>query len=294
MSKIPKDVDDLMWLAAESGNPQAVRDFGNRFPHLRGELLKRVQMVSEFKKAGSRGPASPVFRSEAPRGRMPSRNAMTLAFSAIAAAAGILVVFGAMILFRPKLSPPPSMGQTVVTGASTSGGVVYRGAAPQAGQSAPVDPPRAAGGQIYPQSPPGSGSPPNGYPNAGSGSVPALGTAPSASGSTPISIALKGADLRTAMQLLSLQAKLKIQLAPGMMNPEVDFQYQDTSPDAILQDMGRKYGFTSLYQGDDFYILVPVRDSGGKGTDGGPGTGTNPDTNGIKSVKVNESPTRRH
>ena len=49
--RIAPDVDKLMWTLAESGQPLAVEDFQGRFPELKVELSRRVQLMQDLRNA---------------------------------------------------------------------------------------------------------------------------------------------------------------------------------------------------------------------------------------------------
>lgn len=265
MSRIPKDVDDLMWSVAESGDSQAVKEFGNRFPHLRGELLKRLQMVGQLKRSGiDADRPTPAMSKKAPSGSLPPSSQIAVAYAIGGAALACLVVIGIFILIRPKIGPPtpppavpylggntqpmpvrsdPNPGRIEPPGTTRT---VPPATSPVSGQAVGTN--GTALGQVPPPS--DSSVPPNS--SAAGGALDRR--------DIPISITLRQADLKLAMQMLGLQAKLKIQLAPGMMDPKVDFDYHDATPRQIIEDMGARYGFSGLYQGGDWYVLVPVRE----------------------------------
>ena len=50
-NQIPADIDALMWSVAESGDAQAIEEFGVRHSQHRLELLKRMDMVRQLKGA---------------------------------------------------------------------------------------------------------------------------------------------------------------------------------------------------------------------------------------------------
>src|SRR5579862_4878624 len=64
MRGVPPEVDQLMWAVSENPEPQAISEFGERYPHLRAELMHRVNMVRSLRNEVR--PASQV-RQERPQ-----------------------------------------------------------------------------------------------------------------------------------------------------------------------------------------------------------------------------------
>ena len=46
---IPREIDELMWTIAEGTDHSAIEAFGDRYPNLREELLRRIRTVNALK-----------------------------------------------------------------------------------------------------------------------------------------------------------------------------------------------------------------------------------------------------
>jgi hypothetical protein len=75
---------------------------------------------------------------------------------------------------------------------------------------------------------------------------------------TTISYHVERADLITILKELSQQGGLSMELAPGMQNPEIRVDYDQKSIIDILQDLGKKYGFTPYLEGNGQLLVVPA------------------------------------
>src|SRR6187431_1738015 len=104
-----------MWLVAEAADQKAVEDFESRFPHLRYELAKRIEMVRNLRASGKqvRSEGSiPQFRRPvsvaSPFGPRLRWSIAALALSALA--------FGSFFATRALIPPkaPPSVDTPLV------------------------------------------------------------------------------------------------------------------------------------------------------------------------------------
>ena len=96
MNRVPNEVDELMWGVAESADPEAIAQFGARYPDCRIELARRIAMVESLKSAGKRAAAGmtpPSFEPRTPQ-VVPLRPGMWLA----AAVALVGLAYGSYVV----------------------------------------------------------------------------------------------------------------------------------------------------------------------------------------------------
>ncbi|MBI3722315.1 MAG: hypothetical protein HY248_07145 [Fimbriimonas ginsengisoli] len=78
-----------------------------------------------------------------------------------------------------------------------------------------------------------------------------------------MTIHVVSASMQSVLEAISSHALLDLFIAPGTPNPDIRVDYIDMSPMAILQDMGKRFGFTALEEGSDTVLIVPAIDGGG-------------------------------
>lgn len=280
MSKIPPDVNELMWMIAESNNSQSIREFGLRFPELRAELVDRIRIINEFK--GAKTPArqdKPVQFTKGAHRAAKNDVSWQLIASTCAVLALALTGLGYVLLAGKQANRDSgdTMSSVVVPQSQKppqNGGVVYK---PElSGSSGPQSSPsnqNSPGIQTYPSAQSNgnwaNGSDPN--------HVGALGTGPQGTDvPKPITVVIKNAKLSDALTIIAAQANIKIQIAPGLKDPPVSIDYQQTLPQDILNSLGNQYGFTPFYQGNGLYVIIPAREKGNPGPTSGGADGLTP------------------
>jgi hypothetical protein len=260
VKKIPSDVERLMWLVAEDRDPRAIADFEARFPDLRFELSKRISMVNGLKKAGRAVPPHDIPRF-VPRFAQPApvRNRSLYVGIAFAVCALSFGAYSALSYFnRPSL---PAVQVPLVN----------------------TEPPRGVSPQIEPDSKGQPGSTDSGSKNPDP--VPEAGPAVAEADplEKPITLNVERAPLEAAIELICMKAGLKYEPAPGMPQVEVTMSYTDMPARSVLDDLGRKYGFTALAQERGKILLIPVRPDGEQPTSGTAPTDGN--SSGMKEVR---------
>lgn len=233
--RIAPDVEKLMWMVADSADPQAIADFESRFPELRYELSKRIDMVRELKSSRRLGKSpgqTPHFRPSPAPSPSGTRWKLALAFAALSALA-----FGSFFVTRSyfgfaKQSEPTT---TIVR------------------QSPPTTTPSVVSPKPVPQVQP---TPPP--------------STDSHAEETPSSLApwdrlqtirFEKIPLQDALRAIAAQSGLKLEIAPGMPNPLIKSDYRGMTGLEILADMGPQFGFTAFHQGEGQVIVIPARDS---------------------------------
>ena len=226
---IPPELDDLMWTLAESGNDQAIDEFGDRYPQYRGALTKRIETVRGLKGAKKPLEPKPVAARFVPKEKIApdtSRWAMNVAI-----ALGLLAVAAISFLVTALLNPEPKPEPSVETPApvhSTVSEPKTSTPEPKLPASVPV--------------------------------VPEATDAKSDLASTKrISLSIKGAQLKTIFLLIEKESKIRVIAPDSMQDATVDAVYKDMSPMEILTLMGEAFNFTALDQHDGSIVIIPVK-----------------------------------
>lgn len=237
MTKIPTDVERLMWLVAESDDPQAVKDFESRFPAFAPELARRRMMVSNLKSAGShRTPPSriPAFAPSEVAHRAPSRTLWITGGLALAALA-----FATYSVSRYSNNPKPALPPVERVNITT----------PTVPETNVYTPPKST-------------------------VEPSLDPAPTKVDPVPYRSAdqeprrdlrLSNISLEAALRMIGQAAGYQVQIAPGFKDQQVSVDFSGATTTEMLRDLGTRYGFTPFDQGDGTIIIVPAVDSGPPG-----------------------------
>ena len=240
MSQAPPEIEALIWSIAESGDARAIAEFETRFPEHRLELLRRVNAVEELRKAKGKAPAQRSVFVPSPV-KTPLFRFGKFGLGAIALGGVAFASYWASSHFSgtPSSMPPP-------------GPVVHAVSPPHLDDldSSPRnDRPRierSEEGSPIPANP--SPIPPTRLP------TPA---------EKPITMHVERANLLTLLDGLAQQAGWDLEVAPGCPDPEVRVDYDEVPPTQILQDMGRRFGFSAFDEGTHKILIVPARDGSG-------------------------------
>lgn len=229
MNKIPAELDALLWSVVDSGDPQAIEEFGERYPHLRAEAGKRLALVRNFK--GSRPSVGVPDRHFAAYPQKQARPSMRFGWALAAVGCAALVFASAKVAMdmANKTEPLPKVEPIVVQdpllskdGVTVDRRYIY--------VDAPKDPERV---------------------NALGG--PALYEIPADFGSD-------GQDIVSTLQILAAKFGIKIEIAPNMPKLEVSVSYAQLTPLEMLRSMGAEYGFTVFEQDKGHVLIVPEID----------------------------------
>ena len=244
MSKIPSDVERLMWLVSESNDPQAVKDFEARFPQFAAELAKRRRMVSDLKGAKSTASTEsdripsftprPIPSSPAPRGVwiVGSLAAVALAFASYS--------IGVWATKEPPKLPPVERVETGM---------------PTVPKTNVYDPPtEMRPNQVTPQ--PTAPQP--------------INPAPPANREPLRTLKLSNTSLEAALKMIGEMAGYRVEIAPGFKDQQVSIDYTDVTTSNMVRDLGIRYGLTAFDQGEGTLIIVPATDSTGPTGDPAP------------------------
>jgi len=229
--KISPEVDRLMWLVAEENNSKAIEDFGNRFPDLRVELVRRLEMVRSLRGAGNkvRTLEVPAFRPKL----VPSapRVSYRLAFAAAAVAFAAIglgtyaLVSNSGRLQAPRIQPIPTEMPTMPPAVTYNEHLP----APQ-----PTQTPLVPQNQV-----------PNDIPDY----------------MQPQNFEFHGTKLAMALRMIATAGHFQIEIGPGLPDIEVSSNYGQVTPVEALKRLGEEFGFTAFAQEKGRVLIIPVKDA---------------------------------
>jgi len=231
-SKIPQHMDDLMWLIADQPDPAAIESFERRYPELRSELLKRINMVHEMKGAKGMEVPVPAFQPTIAAGSLRRRVwPVVLASSALACLALASFWVTDRLLHGGDLpgvntAKRPAVGKFEPEKESTT-----------------VKLPAEA--EVIP-APPTVEKPAN--------------VEFSKPENSRITVKLKDVPLSMAISVIASESGLHIELAPGFPDTSVTIDFSGQPAIQVLEAMGVEYGFTPLSQEAGSVLLVPAKD----------------------------------
>ena len=235
MRRPPPEIDRLMWALSENPNPQAMDEFGVRYPEWRSELLHRVGMVRGLRQSGTAKSAPkgaiPKFQLREPPRAIPARPLTffgAVALCALAAASYVAVSNGSAQPPKQPLVPPvdlePLKQQTVVKS-----------------NGSPTPPPQQNDQQAAP--PRSTAEQPPMY-------------------LKPRDLEVKGATIRDALHLITNGTGIHLVIGPGFADQVVTLDYRNKNTLEMLMDMADRYAFTVSDEGDGTYLVIPVADTG--------------------------------
>lgn len=234
--RIAPDVEQMMWMVAESADPQAVADFESRFPALRYELSKRIDMVRKLKASGKAVSTSGSIPRFIPRPQAQNPGAMRARWS-VAVVALSALAFGSFYGTKLLLDKPLSPKTTNVV--QVSPGTVPK-SPPPVDQTPQVPETQAPAGQGL--------HPPDDEPV----SLPKW--------QAPNSVKFERIGLAMAIRAIAEQCGLTLDMPPDMPNEDIVVHYQNMTGIQMLQDMAPQFGFSVFDQGDGKVLVIPARD----------------------------------
>lgn len=232
MKRIHPDIDRMLWLVAESNDPNAVADFNGRFPEHSLELGKRIAMVRDLKGAGKCVAADAVApRFYAPR-NLPSQ---PLRFRWALGAVALACLGFASYFFASQALSTRSAGKeapAAINEPKPPVTVTYHGPS--------YEPPK-----YDPNSP-----------------TPAQQEIPNYL--KPQTVASAGVTLSEALEIIARTCSLELEVAPGVVEKEVSVNYAGMTGFEMLEDLGPRCGFTSFDEGNGKVLIIPaIEESGG-------------------------------
>ncbi len=249
-SKIPQEIDKLMWSVAEEGSPNALTEFEQRYPEHKFELARRLTMVRELRGA-KKGKSEVAVRAPRFQPRATAQPAVPSWLRAGLIATGVvsLGAFAFVITSMSATVNPPAPAPVIQTGEPKGPEVVYM--PPKQVPAKPVDQPPP----VQPKTEP----------------VEAKDAL-----LLPTDIAVEIAPLQTVLRMVAAAGARRITILEGLGNPDIRVDFRKKAPVEILQELGKEYAFTPYDQGDGSIVIVPARDE--KEPKPETGAGTKPST----------------
>ena len=237
---IPREIDDLMWTIAEGTDPSAIEAFGDRYPNLREELLKRIRTVNALK-SGNRLPKStpvPTFQNTQVRPANWRLVWTTFGFTILA-----LFAFG-IVRYANHTVPNPDVTPVNVSPAKVPDANMQF--EPIRGLN-PMTVPNSGGNSSQNQAtnPPTTIDPPQ-TPETISGGLKTL--------------KLESAPLHTAILLIAEAGNFTVTIASGTPNPTVKLDFEGMEPMDMLKELGQQYAFTPVIDGQRAVLIIPKKD----------------------------------
>lgn len=259
--QVPPELDRTMWILAERNDPKAIEEFGNRFPDLRTELVKRLEMVRSLRgmSDGVRPDRIPEFQLRGPEPVAASPRVIGVGLGLIAAALALGTY--AVVTNRPlpRSVPVPTPISTELP--APTPGVVYSDnlpnntPSPQPVRETPVMPT----------------------------DIPAYAQIQD--------FFFDHTKLAEAVRMIANAAHLRVEIAPGLPDIEITTSYPQVTPVDALKQLGTDYGFTPFAEEDGHVLILPVRDSTQPST--APSPSATPTTSPtMKPVQPSSSPSR--
>jgi hypothetical protein len=234
--KVPREIDELMWVVAEQDDPTTSEQFLERYPEFSDELDQRVKLVSTLRGSRPRRSPSQFVPRENVRRLGPSR----LAVAGVAMLVLVSVTFAtyATVQFvnskRPaqevvdKVQPeiiftPPSFPVPTSTGGNYPDGIEPLG--PNATDTPPV------------QQPSEPWDPYKGK----------------------VTIQSDSMSLADAIEQIAMSAGLDVTIAPGFEDKRIKISFVNQPAIDILTQMGQHFGFSPVKEGTVDILIIPVK-----------------------------------
>lgn len=255
--RIPKDVEQLMWLIAESGDSNAAHEFEHRFPDYRFELMRRMSTVKSLRESKPHEKVSvPAFTMKSG----PASSAKPRAFMVGVFALGLGVfAFGSYAITKQFMPPAEKVPVEVVQ------------------PDVPVTViPKLQGDPSYTQNPPGISTQ---LPGQASGSTAGgQGGQLGPTDEQPLTkrdaskesynqlrdLSIENAPLESVIAMIGQASGLQVEIMPNAnTGPTVDFarlvsvDYRQMSGIDMLRRLGEEYHFTLSPQGPGSFLVIP-------------------------------------
>jgi hypothetical protein len=254
--KIPADVEQLMWLIAESGDSNAAQEFERRFPEFRFDLMRRMSTVKSLKSGKpSESIPVPVFRPGVAAKSTPRwfwMGAFALGLGAMA--------FGSYYSTQHLL--PPKKMEKIVTAPAVTPTATPESKGPP-GSMKMEDVQKVGTQPSFGNHGPGTaGDADVNSSQLGPGDVPAL-TAEDLKDvqkyNKPQDVKVEDADLYSVIRLIASNGGFSVDILPGLENPTISVTYSAKGGVDMLVGLGQKYGFTPIKDGEGKWLIVPAK-----------------------------------
>lgn len=236
--KYPPELDALMWEVAEADSTELMDEFGGRYPEHKAELVRRIQMVRQLK--GSR-PKSATQKTFVPPAAAPKPKPTAGLNWSFVGAGAILLAVGALagVGISALVQKPAPI--TINTPAA---------------QPEPQRPTEEENRRLEEQ----TWINPSGETTAPVQNPPQTAPAPINPVDRLVTVRATNMSLDLVLEAIASQAGVALQAAPGMPDLAIDADYSNLPAIAVLNDLGRNFGFTPMIQSDREVLLIPAVD----------------------------------
>lgn len=232
---VPREIDELMWEIAESHDETIEKQFVARYPMYVAELDMRRKLIGDLK--GSRPTREPAIFVPSAEVRNFGASRLTVAFMAAILVASFGFASYATVRFLTSRNPEAPIVPPTKT---------YEAPPAQFSQT-PIE----AEPQFLPKS--NSEEVVGGEPLSAQQTDPYL---------RKVTLRSEKTTLVDVINEIGAQAGLTITVAPGFVDRTIFIIYEDQPAIGVLNDLGRKYGFTPFEQGNQEILVIPARGSG--------------------------------
>lgn len=226
---IPQELDQWMWTVAESGDADAIEQFGERYPQYRLELANRIQLVAKMKGNRPRSIAAPTMQF-APRAKARPAFSRWAMVGAVCAAISVALAGYTAVQRFSATQPEPLKPNPISTSSFESQPEV------------PVVK-RDTGYHVLPENSPEP--------------IPAP-EIPQLPAERLITVKFEQVRLLAALEAIAAEGNVQLEIAPNMPDIEIGLEYRNQPVDVILNHLGDAHGFRLLVQGKGKYLIVPV------------------------------------
>lgn len=229
MTKLPPEIDRMLWSVAESNDPRAIEEMGDRYPAFRGELAARILMVRSLK--GSRP------SREAPRLALPQPQASPWFMRPVAlvTAGALLASLALATVVTVNSRRAPHLPVVKPINVETPFEAVKK----------PIEPEANNDGLNTPKIKPQDVAP------AQETDLPSVAI---------VTFETDGMSLKEAIQQIARQGGLTVDFAPGLSSERIAATYTGVTVTEALADLGQNFGFTALPEGEKKILIVPAMD----------------------------------
>jgi hypothetical protein len=226
MTRIPHEIDELIWQVADSGDPRARLEFVGRYPQWADELDRRAAFVRRLRSAR---PVGEPGRFDSLGHRALARRSGAWPWAAVALA--VVALAAASIILMKVTTTPTTPWQQAPETLRAVPEVTLDLRPHRAGSDARQDARISEPEERRPQE--------------------------------PAAKAARGPSLVRALRDLAKQSGLRLEFAPGFEDLQIRIEVRYTDHHEALRRLGREFGFTALEQTEGSFLLVPAVDAGG-------------------------------
>jgi len=244
--RVPREIDELMWVVAETGDPETNEQFLERYPEFAGELDQRVKMVSNLRGSRPRKSPSQFVPRENVRHFGPSRLAVA-GVAVLVLGSVTFATFATVQFVNSKRSQPPLV--------ETPQEIIFNPPSfPVPGKT--LDP-EVDDTAVMPLA---------------SGTPPVQDNVPFDPYKGLITIESEDIQLSAAIKQIASSAGLDATIAPGFEDKRIKISFINQPAIEVLNKLGSYFGFTPVKEGVVDLLIIPAKQNGVNAVVEAPGT----------------------